>query len=378
MPSVVNGIGTWYYGKRRIHRYKSTCSFCQRVGELESYDTTLYFVIFMIPLIPLSRKRIHEQCPACKRHKVMSLKKWEAQKEKALAAVLEKPDDRDMNVAAIGVAIAHQDQALFDRLAPTVASDHAHDVAIQAQIGAGYSYFARWPEAEAAHRASLALDDQPEIRRRLGWALVKQHKPEEATPFFRHILEQKLKDEAGTIFVLIQAYQAEGLHTEALELMDERDTAFPELAHLKEYEKQRKTSKRYQSSGKKVKSAILSESKQVGYQEGGWRAGIPKFIGPLVALGLLIWYLVAAFQMGKARQVFLVNGLDKPYAALINGREQNLQPRATRSIELPEGEIDIRFADLPLAPVQCRIETPFFTRPFTSRTFIINPDQLAI
>ena len=54
MPTVHDGIGTWYYGKRRIHRYKSTCSFCQRVGELESYDTTLYFVIFMIPLIPLS------------------------------------------------------------------------------------------------------------------------------------------------------------------------------------------------------------------------------------------------------------------------------------------------------------------------------------
>ena len=57
----------------------------------------------------------------------MSLKKWEAQKEKALAGVLEKLDDRDMNVAAIGVAITYQDQALFDRLAPIVASDHAHD-----------------------------------------------------------------------------------------------------------------------------------------------------------------------------------------------------------------------------------------------------------
>lgn len=378
MPTVYNGIGTWYYGKRRIHRYKSTCSFCNRTGELESFDTTLYFVVLMVPLIPIGHKRIFEQCPACKKHRVMSLKKWQAQKDKALAAVLEKPDDWDMNLSALGLAIAYQDEVLFDRLAPMVADDRAKDAAVQAQIGAGYGYFARWPEAEAAYRAALALDDKPELRRQLGWTILKQHRPEEASPFYRHILDEKLKDEAGTIYVLIQAYQAEGLHREALELMDKRDAAFPELTHLKEYRKQRKTSQRYESSGKKIGSSILSESNEVGYQEGGWRASIPKFIGPLVALGLLIWYLAAAIHLGRAREVFFVNGLDKPYAVVVNGREQNLRPGAATLIQVPEGEVAIGFANLPLEPVRCRLETPFFSRPFKSHTFIINPDQLAI
>ncbi len=58
MPSVINGIGTWYYGKRNIHRFRAGCEFCNRVGDLESYDTTLYFVVVFIPVIPIGKKRI--------------------------------------------------------------------------------------------------------------------------------------------------------------------------------------------------------------------------------------------------------------------------------------------------------------------------------
>jgi hypothetical protein len=36
MPHDINGIGTWYYGKRRIHRFKDTCKFCNRVGKRSS------------------------------------------------------------------------------------------------------------------------------------------------------------------------------------------------------------------------------------------------------------------------------------------------------------------------------------------------------
>ena len=76
MPTIVNGIGTWYCGKRRIHRVKSGCSQCGAFAELESYDTTLYFVIFMVPIIPLGQKRILESCPSCQRHKIVKLKDW--------------------------------------------------------------------------------------------------------------------------------------------------------------------------------------------------------------------------------------------------------------------------------------------------------------
>src|SRR5262249_40086105 len=89
MPTVINGVGTWYYGKRRIHCAKGTCAFCQRLGELQSYDTTLYFVFVFVPLVPLANKRVLEACPSCSKHRAISLKQWEANKTQGIAQLME-------------------------------------------------------------------------------------------------------------------------------------------------------------------------------------------------------------------------------------------------------------------------------------------------
>ena len=36
MPYTLNGVGTWYYGKRNVHRLRNVCSQCSAVGDLES------------------------------------------------------------------------------------------------------------------------------------------------------------------------------------------------------------------------------------------------------------------------------------------------------------------------------------------------------
>ena len=52
MPFVVNGVGTWQYGKRNVHRLRAACGQCGAVADLESYDTTLYIVVFYVPVLP--------------------------------------------------------------------------------------------------------------------------------------------------------------------------------------------------------------------------------------------------------------------------------------------------------------------------------------
>src|SRR5262245_7780052 len=98
MPTVVNGIGTWYYGRDRIHTVRGVCEFCHAVSDLTSYDTTLFFTFVFIPVIPLGKKRILQQCAACQKHRVAKAKDWEAAKARDSAAVLEKlqadPNDR--------------------------------------------------------------------------------------------------------------------------------------------------------------------------------------------------------------------------------------------------------------------------------------------
>ncbi|HMC90205.1 MAG TPA: hypothetical protein VKI17_11685, partial [Gemmataceae bacterium] len=383
MPTVHNGIGTWYYGKQRIHRFKSGCSFCKRVVELESYDTTLYFVVFFVPIIPLGRKRVLEQCPACQRHRVTKLHHWEANKERDIARLLEllekDPDNRDNIIAALGLAVSYQDEGLFDKLASHLAGHRQDDAGIQAQLGAAYNYFARRQEAEAAYRASLAVKDDPAVREQLALTLLKEGRPQDAEPYLRHILDQKLKEDAGMIFLLVEGYQSQGMHGEALALMDRRDAAFPEFAHSKDYQKQRSISEKYQNTDKRIASAFLSESGKTGYREGGMGARVARLIGPAIILGLACWYLGAAFWIGQNRKVFFVNGANRPYTVAINGQEHQLAPGVATPIRVAEGDIALESRDprAPFDPVQCRIETPFFSRPFARRTFVINPDRLA-
>ena len=383
MAFVVNGIGTWHYGKRRIHRYKGPCSFCNRVVELESYDTTLYFVVVFIPVLPLSHKRILEACPVCQKHRYLSLKKWEESKAADIAAILEKlrqnPDDRDTIQAALGMAVSYQDETLFDKLADSLATHRLEDAAIQAQLGSAYAYFSRRDEAAAAFRASLAAEDNVEVRQQLAVTLLKQGRPEEAAPYLRHILDNKIADEAGLIYLLVEGYQAQGMHQEALELMDQRDAVFPELAIDPDIVKQRQLSEKHQHSGKKIASAYLSDSGQTGYREGGWTSRLPLVIAPLVIVAVLGLYLGSAIWIGKARKVYLVNGWDKPYTVSVNGTEHTLQPGAAAPVRLPEGEVTVEFrGQVALDPVRCQVETPFFSRPFANHMFVINPDRLAI
>jgi tetratricopeptide (TPR) repeat protein len=384
MPTVVNGIGTWYYGKRRIHRRKGVCSFCKSVGELESYDTTLYFVVIFVPLLPLSHKRVLEVCPRCRRHRVVSLKEWEKHKAEDVATLLEKlqqdPDNRETILAALALASSYQDEEMFDELAGGLATHRQDDAAIQAQLGTAYAYFARHAEAERAFRASLAAEDSPDVRQQLALTLLKQGRPDEAALYLQHIFDNRIREQAGLIYLLIEGYQAQGMHEQSLQLMDRRDAAFPELAVLKDIKKQRKTSERYLRSGKKVTSAYLSESGKAGYQEGNWTARVPRLIGPLVLAGLLCWYLGTAIAIGLARQVYLVNGTNRAYTVAINGRAHNLSPQSATPLRLPEGDSTVEFRDptISLEPMKCRIETSFFTRPFVRHTFVLNPDQVAL
>ncbi len=87
MPHVVNGIGTWYYGKRNLQTHQGVCRACQRITTLSTYDTRLYVVVLMVPIIPLGRKRIIDQCAACSRHMVLPFPEWQCAQQRTEQSV---------------------------------------------------------------------------------------------------------------------------------------------------------------------------------------------------------------------------------------------------------------------------------------------------
>jgi tetratricopeptide (TPR) repeat protein len=383
MPTMINGIGTWYYGKRRIHRVKALCSQCNSLGELESYDTTLYFVVIMVPVIPLGQKRILEKCPYCQRHRMASLKEWEAGKANAFNDVLEKlqanPDHKETIQTALALATAYQDEIAFDKLADVLGGRQGNDADIQAQLGSAYEYFSRWSDAEAAY--SRAMDVQPtdDISERLAVCLLKQNRPEEAIQYVSHVFEQKNPDKAWLSFWLIEGCMAKGLHEQSLDLMDVRDQAFPQFAKEKSYLKQRRTAEKYKHSGKPIPSTYLKESSKTGYKEGsGLGFKWPKYVAAALFLGLLALYLGSAWHRGQHREVYLANGWTKPYKVSVNGEVHQIQPGSVKKIEVVEGDVTVDWPESGDGPQTAAIHTSFFGRPFHRPVFVINPDRCAL
>src|SRR5262249_20607865 len=160
---------------------------------------------------------------------------------------------------------ASREEPLFNKVVATLAGERTADAALQTQLGDAYSYFARWPEAEQAYLASLALKDDESIREQLAWALLKQDRPDDARPCLQHVIDKQKAESAGMVFCLVNGYQAQGRHEEALEVMDQRDQAFPQHVAMKEYQKQRQASTRFRGTQKKVRSTVLDARGQTGY-----------------------------------------------------------------------------------------------------------------
>jgi tetratricopeptide (TPR) repeat protein len=381
MPSTYNGIGTWYYGKQRVHRIKATCTQCSALGELESYDTTLYFVFLMIPILPLKKKRVLDECPTCRAHRVADLDKWEEGKQKAIAEILEKlrqnPDDREVILEALGMSTFFQDQPLFDKLT-TLAVDKKDDPEIQAALASGYSYFSDREKAVEGYKNSLRAKDDPEVRRHLAINFLRMGDPDQAEPLLRHVWEAPNEAGIGHVQLLIEAYRSVGRHEEALKVMDQRDAAFPALAQDKDIIEQRRTSEKYRTSGKKVPAMSLADSNRSGYREGSsGKAAIAKYLFPLILLGLLATYIGVAFYKGSNRKVFFVNGLPKQYSVTVNGTEHSLPPEQATPVYVSEGDVEVKVNGLNVQPFQFTVKTDFWGRPFDGTVFVVNPDRAA-
>jgi tetratricopeptide (TPR) repeat protein len=382
MPHVVNGIGTWYCGRERIHTLRGVCEFCRAAGDLSSYDTTNYFVVFFVPVIPLGKKRILRQCSRCSKHRVTGLCDWEAAKAKDSAAVLEKlradPDDREAILHALSLAMSYQDQTLFDRVAETLAGHRTEDAEIQTLLGQGYDYFSRRPEAETAYRHALKAVDTSEGRERLGLNLLKQGRPEDAEPLLAHCYNSP--NGSATIYWLVTGYQAQGRHDDALRVIDAAVDKWPALEADKGWAKLRQVSTKYRTTSKRVAAPLLASSATAGYREGGWRARAPKFVLPVLLLAAFLAYVGGAIYIGRNRAVYLVNGTPIPYTATVNGTGYPVMPGRPTPIRVPEGDIAVALKGpgVPAEEQACRLETPFWTRPFARRTFVLNPDRVAV
>lgn len=381
MPSTINGIGTWYYGKDNVFSYTDYCPHCNRYVTLSFYDTREWIVVLFIPVIPLGRKRIFDSCPACSKHRQMSLKKYLQAKEsdylEADQKFQENPDDPDALGHLLQIFAAYQDLELFDQVAPQVHQRFSGNHKLLNIVGMINYQFGRMEQARDSFEQSLSIQADDEIRHMLGFVYTRLDEPDTAATYFQYIIDKEVSDKANALFALVEAYQAQGRHQEALGYLDHMARLNPQLQKEKAYKKSRTLSEKHQASGKVIKNKQITTARKEKTPLSGKTAWA---ILGAVGLAILLFFFGNAFLQGHQADVYLVNGLGRPYEVMVNGKAYSLSKNSHREITLPEGNVSVEVTDraLKIEPETLQLKSSFWTRPFRDRIYIINPDTIAL
>ncbi|HYD02358.1 MAG TPA: hypothetical protein VEB22_14110 [Phycisphaerales bacterium] len=384
MPITVNSVGTAYSGSANLSVRRDRCQHCGHVVDLSSYDTRLFFVALFIPLIPLARKRIINECSSCRKHYAMPLAVWERDRiEKLGGAVAEWTADRDnpaLAARAVATAVAFQAKDEFVAMTRSFTPALARDADFLAMIGDAYGHFGMPQEQAAAYRGSLSLAGSPLVQRALGMRLLYDGEVDEGVELVRSALRACVEHSAASAFAAVGALQARGRHSEALDVLQELSEGLPAIEREAGFRKLKRISEKHRASGKPVKAAA---------SEGGWVDGPGRrnmsergwawLAAGVAALAVAI-IIIVGVRNTLAREVWVVNGLSEQAVVRVNGISMNVPPMSAGRLTLAEGShrVEVVTPAGRVPSVDVDIRTPLYARPFVKPVFVINPDELGV
>lgn len=378
MPQLYNGIGTWYRGKKNVITYTGVCQSCGKNTQLTSYDTRLFFVVFLIPVIPLEKKRIIDECAVCRRHYVLPLAEWERVREhtqERVAAYLADPTNKDLAFSVLEATQAYRDLNTFKEMAAQIEHHFAGDQEVLHVLAAIYGTYSQHDSAAGLYRRLIELDDSHENREALAIQLLEQGNLPECHAYLQHIIDYQIPDRVELLFCLAQNYQIQGDHAIALDLYLACEQIHPPFAQTEIFQKSKALAERNQTSNRKIAPAVFNNMQNSARNRF-------RMVATVVAIALAVGaYFLVAWGLGQYQKVYLVNGLSTGYAVRINDAEYQLQPGEFRTIRLAQGDLTIVPQGLDESVVgaeRARMYTPLLTRPFDDTVFVINPDRTAL
>ncbi|MBI1842732.1 MAG: hypothetical protein HYR88_17975 [Verrucomicrobia bacterium] len=351
MPITYNGIGTHYYGKKNAEQRVGACRACGAQAKLTSYDTRLWFVIIFIPIIPLGRKRIIDDCSACRRHFVLELDKWETAKQLGVSGCREKFRAQPSVETAIELhqtLIDYQELAEAAEFRASVQTQFADSAKFNAYLGVILSRLGKTAEAMPHFfRAHELRPDLPEARAGIALGRIQEGKLEEA----RALLDFLENPGAAQLHslepleLLADAFQKADRHAEALELYKRILDALPAVANHKGFRKKVAQSEK----ALKRPESILPKRK---FSWRNWMTlrtpspGNPGVVitkrGALIAAALaacvVLGLAISNEHIRRHRTLHLINGLNQPVEIEIVGVGGFSLRTPRASIALSEGK----------------------------------------
>ncbi len=375
-------FGSAYHGKTNRHASTGTCESCGETGQLASYDTKAYGVLFTVPVVSLGKKHIADECRSCGSHRTTKLSVWEREREEdiigALGALRQNPRSAEAAARAIGVALEYFDLESLE-VVDTLVGETA-TASVDRSLGLAYADLGRMEKSVEVLRRAKAREDSPETREALARTYLNLHRPVEAAALLRHIFEEPNERGCGIALQLVEAYQTQGLHDDALATLERIAATWPDVARGEEYARWKNISERHRESGKRIAAKTLTPGRATLEDEPDTSSAWSRVLGPALAIVFVSAYCWYAHHLGENRELHLINGTGVAYAVSVGGDERKLPPHSRTTIPVAEGDTEVRVVDsaLDLPPVVCSISTSFFLRPIYNPIYIVNPDRSAI
>ncbi len=382
MPQTINGIGTTYYGKRNQQKRHAVCTSCSREVDLLSYDTRHWFVIFYIPIIPLKKKRIIDQCPLCTMHRAADLDDWETASQLGVAQSLRKYQASPSVESAIethGCQVSFGEMAAADEFRPQAIVAFPESADLRFAFGSQLEAFGRQDIARKEFEAAIEVDANHEYAcGALSRYWISDGKLAQAEQLIQFAMQPGvgLHPQLENIEILMRAYDQKKDHAATLRCAKQLLVEFPKMADFGNY---RKLVRRNE------KALGLSESLLPKQDRNWYTIFNPKdtrvdanqrtlaYLGLAVAL-LIVGFLVTNEYIRTHRTFHLLGSAALPLMLTIDDQPP-IRLAGKSEVVLAEGKHSLRVStdQGELEPVEFAIQAGYWSRWFSRPAWVFNP-----
>jgi tetratricopeptide (TPR) repeat protein len=389
MPITINGIGSHYYGKRNVESRTAECRACGNTGNLISYDTRLWIVFVYIPLIPLGRKRIIDQCPFCGRHYAVNAREWEVQKQLGISGAVYAYETRPTPESAMelhGTMINFLQTGQAATFRQEMIEKFGGSARIHAYLGDVLLQLGRQDESTKHFTRALELrPDLPEARVGVARQYLRELKYDQA----REALDFLEKPGAEHLYSLspledlANAYRTARKFRPALEIYQRLLVAWPAIGQIPSF---RDTVRACEAALQEEKSILPKREKEPVRRRIPW--------GTLAVAGITVLLISTLFAVRneytrRNRTLYVVNGTNADASVVLRrpGGEQTVQVAGVKGpqsrpgvqkIVLPEGNYRVVGAGGPGGEFSLDLGTSYWERLMGRPFWLINVEGAAL
>jgi tetratricopeptide (TPR) repeat protein len=337
------------------------------VQELSDYETTYFFVVLFVPLIPLGKKQVFADCPRCRRHRVMPLAEWQRIEEQSLSqgakSLGENPDDPHTALELLRSFSAFQRYEEAEKLATGMQTQYDDHAEVQTAIGHWHEYRNRPGEAAQCFRQAHQLEPG-NLAAKCGVvrSLLREGNTGAAQALVDSAPPVPAASDVSLFIDLGRAHQREGNHPAALTAFWAALEAAPKLREDSGFRKLVRTSE---------KQVPGQPSMLRGWSPGGrWLA-----IGGSVAALFLGVMAYLNYHIATHRELHVVNGFEVPLAVQLDQRQPlTVKPHERTVVAMTEGvhHALVTHDGKKLIDEPFEMGTDYLSRWFSSPVFVYN------